>query len=83
MTHLHRDRPIELATTINLVSIPPVLAQSQFATLIGKPPKTVRSWVTTRAVPTVKVGGSRLINIEKLRHDLANGKATFTAGDYP
>ncbi len=73
---------MELDRKINLVTIPPLLSQARFAELVGKESKTVRSWVITRAIPTVKVGGSRMINIEKLRQDLVNGKRSFIAGDY-
>ena len=73
---------MELDTKINLISMPPLLSQARFAELVGKESKTIRSWVTTRAIPTVKVGGSRMVNIEKLRQDLAGGKKTFLAGDY-
>jgi hypothetical protein len=61
---------------------PPVMSQAKFADLIGKEEKTVRSWVTTRAIPTVLVGGSRLIHFERLRSELAGGKYRFAAGDY-
>jgi hypothetical protein len=73
---------MELAEKVNLVAIPPLLSQERFAELVGKEPKTIRSWVTTRAIPTVKMGGSRLVNIEKLRQDLQGGKQKFVAGDY-
>ena len=73
---------MELAEKVNLVEIPPLLSQERFAELVGKEPKTIRSWVTTRAIPTVKMGGSRLVNIEKLRQDLQGGKQKFVAGDY-
>ncbi|MCB1667861.1 MAG: hypothetical protein KDI24_05830 [Pseudomonadales bacterium] len=62
--------------------MPPLLSQDRFAQLIGKETKTIRSWVTTRAIPTVKVGGSRMVNIEQLRQDLLAGKRSFVAGDY-
>tara|TARA_R110001592_G_scaffold246427_1_gene508277 strand:+ start:112479 stop:112709 length:231 start_codon:yes stop_codon:yes gene_type:complete len=73
---------MELDKKINLVAIPPLLSQVRFAELVGKEPKTIRSWVITKAIPTVKVGGSRMINIEQLRNDLGVGKKTFIAGDY-
>lgn len=73
---------MELDRKINLVAIPPLLSQVRFAELVGKEPKTIRSWVITKAIPTVKVGGSRMINIEQLRNDLEDGKKAFIAGDY-
>jgi hypothetical protein len=73
---------MELDRKINLIAIPPLLSQVRFAELIGKEPKTVRSWVVTKAIPTIKVGGSRMINIEQLRCDLERGKKAFIAGDY-
>ena len=48
---------MELDKKINLVAIPPLLSQARFAEMVGKEPKTIRSWVTTKAIPTVKVGG--------------------------
>mgnify|MGYP004000524449 CR=1 FL=1 len=73
---------MELDAKINLVAIPPLMSQEQFAFFIGKTRTTVRGWVATRTIPTVKVGGSRLINFEKLRTDLNNGKTEFSRGDY-
>jgi len=73
---------MDLDTSINLVVIPPLMSQEQFATFVGKPISTVTGWVATRAVPTVKVGGSRLINFERLRSDLREGKSHFQRGDY-
>ncbi len=73
---------MELGEKINLVSIPPLLSQARFAELIGKESKTIRSWVTTWAIPTVKVGGSRMINVEKLQQEPARSKKIFSAGDY-
>lgn len=69
-------------TKLSLVAIPPVMSQEQFALFVGKTKTTVRGWVATRAIPTVKIGGSRLINFEKLRADLRDGKKEFSRGDY-
>ena len=77
-----KDSSMELDTKINLVAIPPLMSQEQFAVFVGKGKTTVRGWVATRAIPTVKIGGSRLINFEKLRADLRNGKTEFSRGDY-
>ncbi|WP_297188570.1 DNA-binding protein [uncultured Porticoccus sp.] len=73
---------MEVDTKINMIAIPPVMSQAQFAAFVGKDEKTIRSWVITRAVPTIKMGGSRLINLEKFRTDLAAGKDEFVKGDY-
>ena len=73
---------MELDKKINLVAIPPLLSQARFAEMVGKEPKTIRSWVITKAIPTVKVGGSRVVNIEMLKNDLEGGKKAFLAGDY-
>lgn len=73
---------MELDKKINLVAIPPLLSQARFAEMVGKEPKTIRSWVTTKAIPTVKVGGSRMVNVEMLKNDLEGGKKAFLAGDY-
>jgi hypothetical protein len=68
--------------SLTLMDIPPLLSQQRFAELVGKEAKTIRSWVVTRAIPTIKVGGSRMINIEQIRKDLLAGKLNFVAGDY-
>lgn len=73
---------MELDTKINLVSVPPLMSQEQFSVFIGKAKSTIRGWVATRAIPTVKIGGSRLINFERLCVDLRNGKTEFSRGDY-
>lgn len=73
---------MEPETKLSLVAIPPVMSQEQFAIFVGKAKSTVRGWVATRAIPTVKIGGSRLINFEQLRVDIRNGKKEFSRGDY-
>ena len=73
---------MELDRKINLIAIPPLLSQARFAEFVGKEPKTIRSWVITKAISTVKVGGSRMVNIEQLKNDLERGKKAFLAGDY-
>lgn len=67
---------------INLMALPPVMSKEQFSVFVGKPLSTVTGWVATGVVPTIKMGGSRLINFELLSADLKSGKSTFTKGDY-
>lgn len=82
LANTEKDTKMDLDTKINLVVIPPLMSQEQFSVFIGKPQSTITGWVATRAVPTVKVGGSRLINFDRLCSDLRGGKAQFVRGDY-
>jgi hypothetical protein len=73
---------MEIDTKINLVVMPPLMSQEQFSVFVGKPMTTIVGWVNTKVIPTVKVGGSRLIDFNRLQKDLLDGKEHFAAGDY-
>lgn len=62
--------------------LPPIASQEQFSNLIGVTKATVRGFVETDALPHVKIGRQRFINIVKLVDDLKAGKTTFSRGDY-
>lgn len=68
--------------TINLSAIPPIMAQLQFATLVGVSKDTVRGWVEADTVPTVKIGKQRFINLQAMKRDLDRDKSIFVRGDY-
>lgn len=45
-------------------------------------PDVVRGWVESQAVPTVKIGRYRVINLHRIRQDIDRGKTIFCSGDY-
>ncbi|UTH32747.1 DNA-binding protein [Ectopseudomonas hydrolytica] len=53
-----------------------------FAMMMGVSDDTVVSWMQTGTVPSVKMGRPRVVNLAKLRADLAKGKTVFAQGDY-
>ncbi len=62
--------------------LPPIVSQERFSNLIGVTKATVRGFVETDALPHVKIGRQRFINMVKLVDDLKAGKAIFARGDY-
>lgn len=69
-------------TQLTLSVIPPVCSQDQCATFMGVTKDTIRGFVETDALPTVKIGRQRFINFSRLLADLQAGKTVFTRGDY-
>lgn len=67
---------------LNISVLPPVLSREQFAAYTGTTNDTVRGWIQTNTIPTIKMGRQRLVNIAKLVKDLQNGKTNFRQGDY-
>ncbi|MBK3866343.1 DNA-binding protein [Pseudomonas stutzeri] len=57
-------------------------SKETFAAMMGVTEDTVVSWMQTGTVPSVKMGRPRLVNLAKLRADLAKGKTIFAQGDY-
>lgn len=45
-------------------------------------PDVVRGWVENQAIPTVKIGRRRVINLHRIRRDIDQGKTIFCSGDY-
>jgi len=68
--------------SLQVSAIPPIMAQIQFASLLGVSKDTVRGWVENRTVPVVKVGKQRFINVHALMRDLESDKSIFVKGDY-
>ena len=67
---------------IHLSVLPPVSSQEQFAQFLGVTKDTVRGWVETDAVPHVKIGRQRFINVVRFVKDLDAGKTVFSRGDF-
>ncbi len=67
---------------MGLAVLPPIASQEHFSNLIGVTKATVRGFVETDALPHVKIGRQRFINLVKLVDDLKAGKTTFARGDY-
>src|SRR3990167_2957575 len=53
-----------------------------FAAMVGVTADTVKSWMQTGTVPSVKMGRPRLVNLAQVRADLSRGKTIFVQGDY-
>ena len=63
----------------------PFCSQLVFAEMLGIEDVTtdvVRGWVESQAIPTVKIGRRRVINLHRIRRDIDRGKTVFCAGDY-
>ena len=73
---------LKLQQGINLSVLPPLLSREHFAAFIGTSLDTVRGWLQTNTIPSVKIGRQRFINIALLIKDLQNGKIHFSQGDY-
>ena len=61
----------------------PFCSQLALARMLGIEQITedvVRGWVETQAIPTVKIGRRRVINLHRIRNDLDQGKTVFCAG---
>lgn len=69
-------------TPINLSVLPPVSSQEQFSQFLGVSKDTVRGWIETDAVPHVKIGRQRFVNIVAFVKLLESGKTVFTRGDF-
>ncbi|MBB6523838.1 excisionase family DNA binding protein [Pseudoteredinibacter isoporae] len=69
-------------TPVQLSVLPPVMGQEQFATYCGTTKDTVRGWVQTGTLPSVKIGRQRLVNLSLLQDELKAGKEFFESGHY-
>lgn len=69
-------------SAVKVFVLPPVSSQEQFANFMGVTKDTVRGFVETDALPHVKIGRQRFINVVKFIADLQAGKTVFTRGDY-
>lgn len=53
-----------------------------FASMVGVTQDTVKAWMHSGTVPSVKMGRPRLVNLAQIRSDLSKGKTIFSQGDY-
>lgn len=60
----------------------PLSTQVVFSEMLGVSCDVVRGWVESGAIPTVKIGRRRVINLHQIRKDMDAGKTIFCAGDY-
>ena len=72
----------KLVKHFNFSVLPPLLTREQFSSLLGTTPDTVRGWIQTDTIPTVKIGRQRLVNLALITEELKNGKSDFKPGDY-
>ena len=54
-----------------------------FAVMIGVSVDKVRNWLELGMIPSVRVGGVQMVNLQNLQLELLKGKDGFTEGDYP
>lgn len=73
---------IDHTSCIKLSVLPPVSSQEQFSQFLGVSKDTVRGWVETDAIPHVKIGRQRFINVVEFVNLLQAGKTLFTRGDF-
>lgn len=58
--------------------------QFVFAEMVGLKDTSldmVRGWVETQAIPTLKIGRRRVVNLHRIRRDIERDKTEFRAGD--
>jgi len=72
----------EFTSPVQLSVLPPIMGQEQFATFCGTSKDTVRGWIQTSTLPSVKMGKKRFVNVAALQDDLKRGKDIFSSGDY-
>jgi hypothetical protein len=53
-----------------------------YAAMLGVTADTVIGWIQTHTIPSVKMGRPRVVNLARIREDLAKGKTIFAQGDY-
>ena len=53
-----------------------------FAEMSGVSIEEAIDWVDTGIVPSMKLADFRMVNLARLRDDLAKGKTEFKEGDY-
>ena len=53
-----------------------------FATACGIPVEAVTKWVEDGTLPSITFAGQRLVNVQRIRSDLLEGKADFEEGGY-
>lgn len=71
-----------MESPINLVAVPPVMSQEQFAVHLGVSQDTVRGWIQAHTIPKVKIGKQNFVNLQLMQKQLSNGKDIFSRGDY-
>jgi excisionase family DNA binding protein len=73
---------LSLKQGINLSVLPPLLSREQFASFAGITADTVRGWIQSHTIPSVKIGRHRLVNVALIIEELQSGKKAFSQGDY-
>ena len=59
-----------------------VCSPDAFAEMCGVSVDTVLGWMKTGTIPAVKMTGFHLVDLDRLRTDLEQGKDLFAEGDY-
>ena len=78
-----QDDSAPVFPSIQLIqNLEPVMSVEKAAQVSDVSEGTVWGWINKDVIPHVKMGRRRLINLERLRADLAAGKKEFCAGDY-
>jgi len=67
---------------VKIITFPPIASKALFASLIGRSEDTVRGWMDSRTIPTVKMGRQRFVDVDRYLDDKRKGKTVFSAGDY-
>ncbi len=68
--------------SIQLVTLPPVLTQAQFAAFTGTTKLTVKGWINNKTIPSVKIGKQRFVDVVNLVEQLKLGREVFCAQDF-
>ena len=73
---------MDFEVPVVLSVMPPACSQVQFAGFLGVTKDTVRGWVESDTLPTVKIGKNRYIDVDRYLRDVRAGKTIFCSGDY-
>ena len=57
-------------------------SKETYAAMLGVSVDTVIAWMHSDTIPSVKMGRPRVVNLARIRADLAKGKTIFAQGDY-
>jgi excisionase family DNA binding protein len=74
--------PVVKPPVVQVITLAEFCEPSLYADLIGVSEDTVRGWVESGTLPTVKVGRRRLINRALISDSLKKDRTIFQRGDF-
>lgn len=68
--------------TVQMITLAEFCEPALYAQMLGVTEDTMRNWVQSKVLPTVKVGRRRLIDRTKIKRSLDSGKTVFQRDDF-